>query len=261
MGLLDDLKMGFGLKARTEDYDARTARNIAAREMAEERGRGGDAMALAQARNPSHFSYIGDDAGSSGGARRFLDRTGGENYNPQVADDDRSILSRLIFSPESPASPTPYAIGPVTFDEPLRVPTMFGLLGGLLGNFGRGGDEMGPPQTTIRPMLRPQPISFPVGNGQPETTFTENRSGVDVYNPATDYTDPDFSDVIPATEAAKNADFLDTIQSAIDAGGTPPLSSPDYYDPLGSYGMREGTSSIIRLPNGRFVDTLTGRYI
>ena len=29
MGILDDLAMGFGLKARTEDYDARTARNIA----------------------------------------------------------------------------------------------------------------------------------------------------------------------------------------------------------------------------------------
>jgi len=29
MGLLDDLQMGFGLKERTADYDARTARTIA----------------------------------------------------------------------------------------------------------------------------------------------------------------------------------------------------------------------------------------
>ena len=29
MGILDDLAMGFGLKARTQDYDARTARTIA----------------------------------------------------------------------------------------------------------------------------------------------------------------------------------------------------------------------------------------
>ena len=32
MGILDDLAMGFGLKERTEDYDARTARTIASNE-------------------------------------------------------------------------------------------------------------------------------------------------------------------------------------------------------------------------------------
>ena len=32
MGILDDLAMGFGLKERTEDYDARTARTIALNE-------------------------------------------------------------------------------------------------------------------------------------------------------------------------------------------------------------------------------------
>jgi hypothetical protein len=179
MGLLDDLQMGFGLKERTEDYDARTARTIAANEAAQRRGRGGDAMALAQARNPSHFSYIGDDAGSSGGARTFLDRIGGESYNPRPAVDNRTMFQRLLFSPESTPSPTPYAIGPVKFDEPLRIPTMFGLLGGLLGGFGRGGDEMAPPQTTIRPMLRPEAFTPYVSSGQPETTFTEDFSGVE----------------------------------------------------------------------------------
>ena len=55
MGLLDDLQMGFGLKERTEDYDARTARTIAANEAA---GGSNDAMRLAQARNPQHSSFL-----------------------------------------------------------------------------------------------------------------------------------------------------------------------------------------------------------
>lgn len=251
MGLLDDLAMGFGLKERTEDYDARTARTIAsnaAEEEARSRGAGDHAAMVAGIR--ARQSY--DPSQPTGQSAYYLNRAGGEEYRPDIADDNRSILSRLLFSPESTPSPEPYAIGPVSFDEPLRVPTMFGLLGGLLGNFGRGGDEAAP--------YAPAAPSPYVSSGQPETTFTENRSGVDVYNPETDYIAPDFSGTIPATEAAKNADFLDTIQSAIDAGGTPPLSTPDYYDPLGAYGMREGTSSIRRLPNGRFVDILTGRY-
>ena len=124
------------------------------------------------------------------------------------------------------------------------------------------GNEMGPARTTVRPRLRPD-LGFPMNNGQPETG-EEDFSGVDVYDPATDYIEPDFSLVKPATTAAQefaeNQDFLDTVQSEIDIAeetGKPPMSNSIYYDPTGAFGLRKGTSSIRRLPNGRFV-TLTG---
>ena len=166
MGLLDDLAMGFGLKERTEDYDARTARTIAANEAA---GGSNDAMRLAQARNPQHSSFL--PVSRSRGAQQYLGSRGyDEGYTPQVADDDRPFMERLLFSPESAPSPTPYAIGPVSFDEPLRVPTMFGLLGGLLSGFGR--DEAAPEAPAA-----PSPY---VSSGQPETTFMEDFSGVEI---------------------------------------------------------------------------------
>lgn len=178
MGLLDDLQMGFGLRERTEDYDARTARTIAANEAAAKRGRAGDAMALAQARNPSHFSYIGNDATSSEGARTFLNRIGGESYRPQPVQDNRTMFQRLLFSPESDPSPTPYAIGPVTLDQPLPAFGILGMLSGMLG--GRGGEEDVSTRSVVRPMLRPEGFTPYISSGQDETTFTEDFSGVDV---------------------------------------------------------------------------------
>ena len=270
MGILDDLRMGLGLEERTEDYDARTARTIAANEAAARRGDATNAMYLAQARNPSHSSYIGDDVrSSSAGARRFLDQTGGESYNPQVVADERSILERLIYSPESSPSPRPYAVGPLDLDGPIELP-QFGLLGlfsrGMSNLFNRG-DEGAERPDAVAP-TRDRDVGFPMNNGQRETTFIENMSGVDMYDPATDYIEPDFSQVSPATTAAKefaeNKDFLDTVQSAIDmaeSGQTPPLSNANFYDPTGAFGMREGTSSIRRMPNGKYVDILTGKVI
>lgn len=200
MGLLDDLQMGFGLKERTEDYDARTARTIAASEAA---GGSNDVMRLAQARNPKHRSYIGDNVGkSSFGARTFLNRIGGESYRPQPVKDDRPIMQRLLFSPESERSPTPYAIGPLTMDQPLPKFGLLGLLSGLGEMFGRGGDEMGPPQTTLRPMLRPEGFTPYIYSGQPETTFTEDFSGVEVA----DFEEPMQVDALTAlTESAISA--------------------------------------------------------
>lgn len=97
MGILDDLKMGFGLKARTEDYDARTARTL--------RDVQGNAAAADQ-----YLSSRGYDAG----------------YTPQVAQDNRPFFQRLFTSPEGQQSPTPYALGPVAMDKPLS-------FGGLAG--------------------------------------------------------------------------------------------------------------------------------
>ena len=155
MGLLDDLQMGFGLKERTEDYDARTARTIAANEAA---GGSNDAMRLAQARNPQHSSFL--PVSRSRGAQQYLGSRGyAEGYTPQVADDDRPFMQRLLFSPASTPSPTRYAIGPLTMDQPLPKFGLLGLLSGLGGMFGRDAQEMGPPQTTVRPMLRPEGFS------------------------------------------------------------------------------------------------------
>ena len=137
MGILDDLAMGFGLKERTEDYDARTARTIAANEAA---GGSNDAMRLAQARNPQHSSFL--PVSRSRGAQKYLGSRGyDEGYTPQVAEDNRPFMQRLMTSPESAPSPTPYAIGPLTMDQPLP---QFGLLGlftkGLSSMF-QGGDD------------------------------------------------------------------------------------------------------------------------
>lgn len=275
MGILDDLAMGFGMKERTEDYDARTARTIAANEAAARRGDATDATFLAQARNPSHFSYIGDDYGSSGGARMFLNRVGGTGYNPRRADDNRPFMQRMMTSPTGTASPTRYAIGPMELDQPLPAFGLLGLFTKGLSNMFQGGDDtdasinvgkraMGMlPRTST---MNTPPTSL-IGNGQPETG-EEDFSGVDIYDPATDYIEPDFSQTIPATTAgqefAENQDFLDTVQSAIDMAGegeTPPLSNSNFYDPTGAFGMRTGTSAIRRMPNGRFVDITTGRIL
>lgn len=159
MGLLDDLAMGFGLKERTEDYDARTARTIAANEAAAKRGRAGDVMALAQARNPQHSSFL--PVSRSRGAQQFLGSRGyDEGYTPQVAEDDRPFMQRLLFSPESAPSRTPYAIGPLKMDQPLPSFGILGLLSGLGGMLGGlGGEEEASTRSVVRPMLRPEGLS------------------------------------------------------------------------------------------------------
>lgn len=276
MGILDDLAMGFGLKERTEDYDARTARNIA-----ETQAFGDDHVSAMRARQgyvstgPRGRDYAAEYRAAyndpSGRAQQFLGSRGRDNYNPQIADDNRPFMQRLMTSPEGAASPTPYAIGPLSMDQPLP---QFGLLGlftkGLSGMF-QGGDDTDASISVGKRAMGMLPADGDVspvtgGSGQPETR-EEDFSGVDVYNPATDYIEPDFSGVIPATTAgqdfATNQDFLDTVQAAIDMTtetGKAPLSNANYYDPSGAFGMRSGTSSIRRLPNGKFVDILTGKY-
>ena len=129
MGILDDLAMGFGLKERTEDYDARTARNIALSEQYD------NEFDRIRARQSEDYDV------TRGGAAQFLGSRGRDNYNPQIADDNRPFMQRLMTSPESAPSPTPYAIGPLTMDQPLP---QFGLLGlftkGLSGMFQDGDD-------------------------------------------------------------------------------------------------------------------------
>lgn len=135
MGILDDLAMGFGLKARTEDYDARTARNIALSNdpsVRNARNQQERTMALSKlyARGDD---FARDAVNRDRQAQSFLTRSamGRDNYNPQIIprdQDDRGFFQRALFSPESPESPRPYAIGPMKLDGPLQIPSMMGIL-------------------------------------------------------------------------------------------------------------------------------------
>lgn len=132
MGILDDLAMGLGMKERTADYDARTARTIAARDAYNAAGGSEAQRGHAAAMARKNFSY--DNAG--GNARIFLDRTGAKGgyeagaYRPALAQDDRPFMQRMLTSPQGAPSPNPYAIGPVSMDKPLP---QFGLLGLFTG--------------------------------------------------------------------------------------------------------------------------------
>lgn len=174
MGLLDDLQMGFGLKERTEDYDARTARTIA---LNEEYGNEFDRI---------RARASGDYDVRSGGAAQFLGSRGRENYAPQIADDDRPFMQRMMTSPTGDASPTPYAIGPLTMDQPLPKFGLLGLLSGLGGMFGRDVQEMGPPQTTVRPMLRPEgftpSMSAPTSEPEVERPYMSPTTYTNVFS-------------------------------------------------------------------------------
>lgn len=161
MGLLDDLAMGFGFKERTKDYDARTARNIARSQAAGNWGgtRGYSMspqamMAEAKVSDKSierELSRQGDRRNPSQ-ARIFLDtagRAGGYDagtYNPVPAKDDRSFFQRAIFSPESSPSPRPYAIGPLTMDQPLPA---FGIMGLIKALAGGGKKKQAAPMSTF----------------------------------------------------------------------------------------------------------------
>ena len=222
MGILDDLAMGFGLKERTEDYDARTARTIAAHQRAGVPAGAAGTLALAQARNPSHSSYIGDDVGStSSRARMFLDRAGRaggyapSGYNPQPAADNRPFMQRLITSPTGAASPRPYAIGPVTLDQPLPAFGLLGLFTKGLSNMFQGQDDseasinVGERAMSMLPRTSTMntPPTLPTDNGQPETTFDTRTEAEPIdYSDGISVTDPA---LIPAIEALALDDGYD----------------------------------------------------
>ena len=133
MGILDDLAMGFGLKERTADYDARTARTIAANHAAQFVPGDNQAMALAQASNPDNKYYYGNNAGAMQAHDNYLTGQGySQGMFPQPVDSGYSGIQNILFSapmnPNSPSlsfnppSPTPAAIGPFQLDEPMDLP-------------------------------------------------------------------------------------------------------------------------------------------
>lgn len=107
MGIIDDLAMGLGMKARTEDYDARTAATLRR-------------------------------DGNEQGATQYLQSRGrGADYSPVAAQDNRPLMQRLLFSQQGAQSPTPYAVGPMQMDQAL--PALGPL--GLLMRFMSGGGQ------------------------------------------------------------------------------------------------------------------------
>lgn len=142
MGILDDLAMGFGAKERTADYDARTARTIAANDATRNISNDFERTKIqTRLRNDPNFDYrnytrrnpMGISTGYSP-SRQYLDRVGARGgydaggYNPSIVDDKRPFMQRALFSPESTPSPSPYAIGPMQMDGPLQIPSMLGIL-------------------------------------------------------------------------------------------------------------------------------------
>jgi hypothetical protein len=180
MGLLDDLAMGFGLKERTEDYDARTARNIAVSEQYD------NEFDRIRARQSGDYDV------TRGGAAQFLGSRGRDNYNPQIAQDNRSFGQRLLFSPESAPSPTPYAIGPLTMDQPLPKFGILGMLSGLGGLLGGNTQQMGQPQTAVRPDGFTPPTSNVAASSGKYPQFLYDRGYSDAFLDGLPQQDLDF---------------------------------------------------------------------
>lgn len=149
MGLLDDLAMGFGLKERTADYDARTARNIAAQKAAQYVPGDNEAMALAKANNPDNQYYYGNNPFAMAAHDKYLFDIGGSTYAPQVMEppEDNNFFQNLLYSApisdDNPVSPRRLAIGPVNLDKPLSIPTPLSMMTKILGGLQRpsGGDS------------------------------------------------------------------------------------------------------------------------
>jgi len=219
--------MGFGLKKRTADYDARTARTIAAQDAYNAAG-GSEAQkghAMFQARknfNPET---------ATGNARIFLNRTGGAGYNPSPAQDDRPFTQRLLTSPASTPSPNPYSIGPFSMDKPLSLPpiTPLGFFMSLMAR-----DRSAPTVAADTDPMRERPDSgYNLGgSAQPGTRFYESTN-------------------VPVAEfEAPSASILDTASTAIEAGvNPPPLATPSVYDPNGDFGLRAPSGSLLDDPS------------
>lgn len=222
MGILDDLAMGFGLKERTEDYDARTARTIASNEAeraARASGAGDHAAMMAGIRARQNYN----SSAPMGQSAYYLNRAGGANYRPQIAEDNRPLMQRMLFSQEGAASPRRYAIGPLTMDQPLPSFGIFGLLSSL-SNFNKQNVP------TVSADKSPMRVRPGYTGGQKETTFTENFDNVEMA---------EFGDPI-----------VDAATAAIDAGVNPTLlSTPNVYDPNGDFGLRPAPESLLDTPS------------
>jgi len=190
-GILNDLAMGFGLKERDQDYYERTARTIGRNQgSGQAAGRYYDRMAA-----QGFPAYGGPLAfiGSGAGPRDFFDGGGLGRSGDRFVGGGMSMLANALGI--RPMGYQQRAIDAAVADASRSVGSM------------------------------PQAPAAPAGNGQPETTFEEDFSGVDMY----EFEQPMPMDLLTAMATG-----------AIDAGVNPApmLSTPNVYDPTGQFRLR-----------------------
>lgn len=200
-GILNDLAMGFGLKERDQDYYERTARTIGRNAgSGQAAGRYYDRMAA------QGFPVYGGPLafiGSGAGPRDFFDGGGLGQSGDRFRGSPYSLLANAL------------GIKPMGYYDRDRTGQRAGM--GALAAM-----QAGTVPTNI--MAQPAPPAT-TGSGQPETTFEEDFSGVEMY---------DFQQPMPV-------DLLTAMATgAIDAGvnPAPTLSTPYVYDPAGQFRLR-----------------------
>jgi hypothetical protein len=191
-GILNDLAMGFGLKERDQSYYDRTAQTIR-----NNQGQSAGDRYAARMQSQNYPAYGGPLAfmGSGAGPRDFFDGGGLGRSGDRFVGGPMSMLANALGI--RPMGYQQRAIDAAVADASRSVGSM--------------------PQTPVAPS--------PTGNGQPETTFEEDFSGVDMY---------EFEQPMPM-------DLLTAMASgAIDAGVNPApmLSTPNVYDPTGQFRLR-----------------------
>ena len=161
MGLLDDLAMGFGLKERDDDYYERTAATIGREQGAgaEERYRGSNVFQEKPAfGGPLSFLGRGGEGGGITGPRDFFDGGGLGRSGDTFVGGPISILANLL------------GIRPMGYNDRDRVGQRAGM-----GAFGSG--VLRPTQSVTGALTSGYNLG---GSGQPETTFMEDFSGVEI---------------------------------------------------------------------------------
>jgi hypothetical protein len=197
-GILNDLAMGFGLKERDQDYYERTARTIGRNQgSGQAAGRYYDRMAA-----QGFPAYGGPLAfiGSGAGPRDFFDGGGLGQSGDRFRGSPYSLLANAL------------GIKPMGYYDRDRIGQRGGA--GALAALQAG---TVPTNTITTPA--------PAGNGQPETTFEEDFSDVEMY----EFEQPMPMDLLTAMATG-----------AINAGVNPApmLSTPSVYDPTGQFRLR-----------------------
>ena len=196
-GILNDLAMGFGLKERDQDYYERTAATIAGNQ-----GQSAGNQYLANMQSQNYPAYGGPLAfmGSGAGFSDFFDGGGLGQSGDRFRGSPYSLLANAL------------GIKPMGYYDRDRIGQRAGA--GALAAMQAGTV----PTNTMAPPA-------PDGNGQPETTFEEDFSGVETY----DFQQPMPMDLLTAMATG-----------AIDAGVNPApmLSTPNVYDPTGQFRLR-----------------------
>jgi hypothetical protein len=194
-GILNDLAMGIGLKERDQSYYDRTAETI---RRTQGQAAGDRYAANMQSQNyPAYGGPIGFLSGGRGiqGPRDFFDGGGLGRSGDRFVGGPMSMLANAL------------GIRPMGYQQ-RAIDAAVASASGAVGSM---------PQAPATPAS--------TGNGQPETTFEEDFSGVDMYG---------FQQPMPM-------DLLTAMASgAIDAGVNPPptLSTPYVYDPFDEFKLR-----------------------